>query len=98
VSNIDPSARSLRKKRAVNLTHAARSRPSRDICTTPFKFIVGEGGNEFFIHKGIVSRISKPLSVLVSGPMKEAREGSAVLDDVDDETFARFAYFAFAKS
>jgi hypothetical protein len=30
--------------------------------------------------------------------MKEAREGSAVLDDVDDETFARFAYFAFAKS
>ncbi len=65
--------------------------------TSPvFTFIVGAGHKSFRVHTAIIAHYSLPLSVLVSGPMIEAREGLATLDDVDEGTFARFCQYAYA--
>ncbi|PPJ53240.1 hypothetical protein CBER1_11888 [Cercospora berteroae] len=61
----------------------------------PFKFFVGLEKSEFYIHPPVLSRYSKPLHALMHTPMKESKEESAWLREVDEATFARFAEFLY---
>ncbi|KAL2036743.1 hypothetical protein N7G274_010538 [Stereocaulon virgatum] len=61
--------------------------------STPFKFIID--GKPLYIHAALVSRNSKPLGRLINGPMAEAQQGFAVIDDVDEGTFVRFIQWAY---
>lgn len=66
------------------------------IATSPiFTFLIGRDKTEFRLHVAAVAHVSKPLGVLMTGPMKEAAEQRVWLDDVDKETFARFAQFVY---
>ena len=49
----------------------------------------------FTIHTALVAHHSKPLNALLSGPMLEAREGCAWLEDIDEHTFSRFGQFLY---
>ncbi|KAI4226698.1 MAG: hypothetical protein L6R36_002953 [Xanthoria steineri] len=55
----------------------------------PFRFIVE--GTAFYIHAALVSQHSRPLDRMINGGMSEAQKGYAVLEDVDQGTFGRFA-------
>lgn len=61
--------------------------------STPFKFIVE--GTAFFLHAGLVSHHSRPLDRMINGDMSEAQKGYAVLEGVEEDTFARFAEWAY---
>lgn len=61
--------------------------------STPFKFIIG--GNAYYIHAGLVSHHSRPLDRMINGSFAEAQKGFAVLEDVDEDTFARFIEWAY---
>lgn len=61
--------------------------------SAPFKFIVD--GNALYIHAELVSQNSKPLDRMINGHMSEAREGFAVIEDVDEGTFVRFIQWAY---
>ena len=53
-----------------------------------FTFIVGPNQTVFHVYTSLFSQyVSKPLHTMVHGNMKEAREGTAVLEDVDPEIF-----------
>ncbi|MCJ1392038.1 hypothetical protein MMC18_004905 [Xylographa bjoerkii] len=47
------------------------------------------------IHSALVAEQSPALRSLVTGNMEEARTGHVTWDDVDEETFARFAQFVY---
>jgi hypothetical protein len=61
--------------------------------STPFKFLVE--GNPYYIHAGLVSRHSRPLDRMIHGGMAESQKGFAVLEDVNEGTFARFLEWAY---
>ena len=61
--------------------------------STPFKFVVE--GNAYYIHADLVSQHSRPLDRMINGSMAEAQKGFAVLEDVDEGTFARFIEWAY---
>lgn len=66
------------------------------IATSPiFTFLIGPDRTEFRLHVAAVAHVSKPLGVLMTGPMKEAAKQRVWLDNVDKETFARFAQFVY---
>ncbi|KAI4598823.1 hypothetical protein KJ359_002716 [Pestalotiopsis sp. 9143b] len=47
------------------------------------------------MHSSLVAKISKPFDAMINGSMKEAREGSAHLPEVDEATFMRFFQYAY---
>ncbi|KAK5651694.1 hypothetical protein OQA88_11760 [Cercophora sp. LCS_1] len=61
----------------------------------PFRFTIGPEKRVFTMHSALVASQSPALDRLVNGAFKEAREGNAELEDVDEETFIRFMYFAY---
>ena len=61
--------------------------------STPFEFVVE--GTTFYVHADLVSRYSKPLDRLMKGGMSEAQKGVAVLQEVGQDTFARFVEWAY---
>ncbi|KAF2214377.1 hypothetical protein CERZMDRAFT_37425, partial [Cercospora zeae-maydis SCOH1-5] len=63
-----------------------------------FRFIVGSNATEFFAHSAIITGQSKPLTNLMNGTMREAREGQARIEDVDENTFANFLEFCYTKN
>ena len=63
--------------------------PPSVLASVPFKFIVD--GEPLYIHADLVSHLSKRLERQVA----EAQEGSAVLKDVEGDTFARFIEWAY---
>ncbi|PPJ57724.1 hypothetical protein CBER1_00066 [Cercospora berteroae] len=70
----------------------------REIASTkPFRFIVGSNAIEFFVHPAVIVQHSKPLANLMHGDMREAREGQAHIEEVDENTFARFLEFCYTK-
>ena len=75
--------------------HSAKT-DSNFFISPPFKFIVG--GTSFYIHASIISQHSKPLERMINGHMAEAQQGFAVLKDVDEGTFIRFAQWAYHES
>lgn len=60
----------------------------------PFRFVVD--GKPIYVHKDIITRVSKPLDRLVNGDMCEANRGEAELKNVDGATFTRFCQWAYA--
>ncbi|XXG98862.1 hypothetical protein Hte_005192 [Hypoxylon texense] len=61
----------------------------------PFRILVGPDKKEYTMHTELLSRMSRPLQVLVKGDMKEAKEGVAEWDEIDEGTFIRFWEFAY---
>ncbi|KAL8924723.1 MAG: hypothetical protein Q9172_002541 [Xanthocarpia lactea] len=72
---------------------SSSTKASNVYTSTPFKFIVE--GNVFYLHAALVSRHSRPLDRMMNGDMSEAQKGYAVLEDVDEGTFGRFAEWAY---
>ena len=65
------------------------------LASLPFRFLVGSDRKLFMIHSALIAHHSKPLGVLVNGNMSEAKEGCAMLEDVDERTFLRFSQYAY---
>ncbi|KAK7744797.1 hypothetical protein SLS62_010030 [Diatrype stigma] len=61
-----------------------------------FRFLIGPERKEFTVHANAFSRLSQPLYALIYGGMTEARDGVAVWDDMDSDTFVRFCEFAYS--
>ena len=61
----------------------------------PFQFLVGPEKKRFTIHSSVVTHQSEPLAALVNGAFKEAKDQSAIWDEVDEETFIRFSQFLY---
>lgn len=61
-----------------------------------FRFTVGPQRREFTIHSALVARQSRALDTLVNGGFAEARNKHAVLESVDEETFALFTQYAYS--
>ena len=80
--------------------------PTSYLTSPPFEFVVGANRRPFFVNASLVASQSKPLTSLVSGggssphggQMRESLERRAILDDVDEDTFARFVEFALTNS
>lgn len=63
-----------------------------------FTFVVGTNGKEYNVHGSAISRLSKPLGVLINGDMREAKEKRVNWPDVDEKTFVRFTQWAYTKT
>ncbi|MCJ1449339.1 MAG: hypothetical protein MMC23_009859, partial [Stictis urceolatum] len=61
-----------------------------------FKFIVGQDGVPYQLHRALVEHHSKPLNILMNGAMCKSQEGFATLSEVAQQTFARFSEFMYA--
>jgi len=72
--------------------------PPSHFATQSFKFIVGAEAKEFYLTRGLVSQLSKPLNTLINGGMRESREGCVVWEDVEVDIFLRFIQFAYTGS
>ncbi|KAI3391365.1 hypothetical protein diail_7474 [Diaporthe ilicicola] len=60
-----------------------------------YKFVIGPHSKEFSVHGAAISGLSKPLSVLLNGEMREATEARVEWPDVDEKTFVRFTQWAY---
>lgn len=60
-----------------------------------FQFSVGAKQIPMMIHTALVAEQSPALASLVNGFMQEATSGTVIWEDVDEETFARFARFVY---
>ncbi|KAF2181278.1 hypothetical protein K469DRAFT_589627, partial [Zopfia rhizophila CBS 207.26] len=60
----------------------------------PFIFIVGENGRKFTVHNALIAYHSRPLGTIINKRLLEAKV-SCILEDVDEDTFVRFAQFAY---
>lgn len=49
------------------------------------------------IHTVLVAEQSPALSTLVNGIMEGVQTGTAIWEEVDEETFARWAQFAYTR-
>ncbi|KAG5914776.1 hypothetical protein E4U61_005329 [Claviceps capensis] len=61
----------------------------------PFKFVVGETKEEFFLHSSLVESKSEALGKMINGPFIEREQGYVVLENDDAKTVAAFAEFAY---
>ncbi|KAL2823216.1 hypothetical protein BDW59DRAFT_149085 [Aspergillus cavernicola] len=61
-----------------------------------FHFLVGHDGRRLTIHAGLVQKLSRPLEALINnGCMKKSLSQTAVMDDVEEETFIAFCDFGY---
>ncbi len=64
-----------------------------------FNFVVGEKVDghptTFSVHEDAISQLSVPLYSLLKNGMSESQIGSTIWEDVSEDTFARFAQFAY---
>ena len=67
----------------------------RIIRSKTFTFFIGPERKSYTLHSKLIAHHSISLGVLIDGPMSEAKQGSAVLEDVDEDTFARFCQFLY---
>ncbi|KAI9730207.1 MAG: hypothetical protein M1834_005971 [Cirrosporium novae-zelandiae] len=65
------------------------------VSSHPFRFILGPNKRVFTIHAALAAHHSKVLAVLVNGPMCEAKEQCAYLEDVNEQTFVRFSQYIY---
>ncbi|KAG6361876.1 hypothetical protein INS49_010105 [Diaporthe citri] len=63
-----------------------------------FTFVIGPNGKEYNVHGTAISRLSKPLGVLINGDMCEAKEKCVKWPDIDEKTFVRFAQWAYTET
>ena len=57
--------------------------------------MIGSSKTLFTIHRALVVHHSEPLGALVSGPLREAKEGCAWLEDVDEHTFSQVGQYFY---
>ncbi|KAL8760305.1 MAG: hypothetical protein Q9199_000087 [Rusavskia elegans] len=82
-----------RERSSPDLQSRSSDTKSQNVYTSPpFKFIVE--GQSFYLHAALVSQHSRPLDRMMNGDMSEAQKGYAVLKEVDEDTFGRFAEWA----
>ncbi|KAI2469570.1 hypothetical protein F4781DRAFT_214885 [Annulohypoxylon bovei var. microspora] len=62
----------------------------------PFKFLIGPSRKEYFVHTEAFISISPVLRDLITGSMKEAVEGVAILEDIDENAFLGLCEFAYS--
>jgi len=67
------------------------------VSSSPFCFLVGPEKKTFYVHAGLVAQSSSSLGVLVNGPMIEASQKYAILEDVDEETMTTFIEYLYTK-
>jgi hypothetical protein len=60
--------------------------------------VIGPNSKEYKVHGTAISRLSKPLSVLLNGNMREAKEKCVKWPDVEEKTFVRFTQWAYTKT
>lgn len=60
-----------------------------------FRFLVEKHQQPMAIHTVLVAEQSPALSTLVGGFMEEAQTGTAIWEEVDKDTFARWAQFVY---
>ncbi|POR39025.1 Uncharacterized protein TPAR_00775, partial [Tolypocladium paradoxum] len=65
------------------------------ISSKPFWFVVGPQKREFTIHSALVAHQPRALDTMVNGGMREAQDGYATWDHVDEQTFIRFSQYAY---
>lgn len=63
-----------------------------------FTFVIGPNGKEYRVHRTAISKLSKPLGVLINGEMREAKEKCVKWPDVDEKTFVRFTQWAYTET
>lgn len=63
----------------------------------PFRFIVGPQKKTFYAHANLVAQSSDSMNALVNGPMKDASQKCATLEDFDGDTIVRFIEFLYTK-
>ena len=61
------------------------------VTSEPSRFLIGSNKKTFTVHVAAITHHSKPLNDLI----KEAKEGCAWLEDVDEYTFIRFSQYAY---
>lgn len=61
-----------------------------------FTFLVGVEQIPMMIHTALVAEQSPALESLVNGSMQEATSGTVIWEDVEEDTFGRFAQFVYA--
>ncbi|CAD6586920.1 MAG: hypothetical protein ASARMPREDX12_002547 [Alectoria sarmentosa] len=61
----------------------------------PFTFIVQ--GTPLYVHASLVADCSGPLDRMINGHLSEAKQGFALLDDVDEGTFVRFIRWTYSR-
>lgn len=61
-----------------------------------FTFLVGVEQIPMMIHTALVAEQSPALETLVNGSMQEATSGTVIWEDVEEDTFGRFAQFVYA--
>lgn len=61
----------------------------------PFTFIVQ--GTPLYVHAALVADCSGPLDRMINGHLSEAKQGFALLEDVDEGTFVRFIRWTYSK-
>lgn len=67
----------------------------------PFCVVIGKAKREFWIHPELLSDSSTYFAAMLKGNWVEAREGKAVLEDVDPDifdTYQQFLYFRKVES
>lgn len=70
--------------------------PDTSIFTSkPFTFIVQ--GTPLYVHAALVADCSGPLDRMINGHLSEAKQGFALLEDVDEGTFVRFIRWTYSK-
>lgn len=75
-----------------------KTNSNRIIGSDIFKFVIGPNLKEYKVHGTAISRLSKPLGVLINGEMREAKEKCVNWPDIDEKTFVRFTQWAYTKA
>ncbi|KAG6063447.1 hypothetical protein E4U32_001242 [Claviceps aff. humidiphila group G2b] len=78
-----------------NTSNMKASRYEEIIAFKPFKFVVGKGEKEIYMHSELVARWSTVLDKMMNSPFIEGQQGYAVLADEDVRTVAAFAEFVY---
>lgn len=60
--------------------------------------MIGPNNKEYKVHGTAISRLSKPLGVLLNGDMREAKEKCVKWPEIDEKTFVRFTQWAYQKT
>ncbi|KAG9240865.1 hypothetical protein BJ878DRAFT_578709 [Calycina marina] len=103
VGSLKTERRGTRNEAKSNSNHssgtvfgAVRSRHGAAFRSKQFVFVVGDNQAAFPVHAAVIAKQSKALDSLINGPMKEASEGKAILEDIEEDTFIRFCQFAYS--
>ncbi len=65
------------------------------LASTPFTSLVGRDRRLLTVHSSLIAHHSESFDLLVNEYMSEAKEGCALLEDVEERTFVQFSQYAY---